>query len=157
MFDERAALKMRLEQIQDLELRIIQEFQKERDLIFHRIRELDDEVPAVSVTAKPQTAMTEVKKDLEKSEGIASKTNNLPLVQSSKRNHTDLTKEAIKVLKNHSASISGKELVTTVEKNTGRNISNVTQFMNRIMSLDSNVKKPYRGQYIYEELGSSAD
>lgn len=34
MFDERAAIKMRLEQIQDLEIRIIQEFQKERSQIF---------------------------------------------------------------------------------------------------------------------------
>lgn len=43
MFDERAAMKMRLEQIQDLEIRIIQEFQKERSKILNRIRELDGE------------------------------------------------------------------------------------------------------------------
>ncbi|WP_432816065.1 hypothetical protein [Sutcliffiella horikoshii] len=64
--------------------------------------------------------------------------------------HTPLTIEAIKIL-DHSAAISGKEITTTVEKDTGISVGNITQFMNRVIKIDTNVKKSYRGQYIYEK------
>ncbi|MBH0158660.1 hypothetical protein IHV10_19950 [Fictibacillus sp. 5RED26] len=149
MFDERAAMKMRLEQIQDLEIRIIQEFQKERSQILNRIRELDegaettDATDATSKTIKPESTFA--------SDQVKTKSQR----RKNKRKHTTLTKEAIKVLKEHSAAISGKEIAATVEKSTGKSVGNITQFMNRVMTTDSKVKKPYRGQYIYEKQSSS--
>ncbi|PLR65558.1 Rok-like winged helix domain-containing protein [Bacillus sp. UMB0893] len=146
MFDERAAMKMRLEQIQDLEIRIIQEFQKERSQILNRIRELDGEAETTNATykiIKPETTIASAQ--------VKTKSQR----QKNKRKHTTLTKEAIKVLKEHSAAISGKEIAASVEKSTGKSVGNITQFMNRVMTTDFKVKKPYRGQYIYEKQSSS--
>lgn len=130
MFDERAAMKMRLGQIQDLEIRIIQEFQKERSQILNRIRELDEEGDTTSATSKTIKSEATFASDQVKAKSQRRK---------NKRKHNTLTKEAIKVLKEHSAAISGKEIAATVEKSTGKSVGNITQFMNRVMTTDSKV------------------
>ena len=137
MFNEREAMKMRLEQMQHIEIQILQELQKERNQILDRIRELDEGI---------ELKLKRVESPIEAPKKRGPNQN---------KKHTPLTIEAIKVLKDHSAAISGKELTTTVEKNTGMNVGNITQFMNKVMKLDTNVKKPYRGQYIYEKPSHS--
>ncbi|MED4495391.1 hypothetical protein [Heyndrickxia coagulans] len=54
--NERMALKIRLEQLEDAEIRVIQEFQKEREYIFKRLRELDEKEGQQAETAsgKPE-------------------------------------------------------------------------------------------------------
>ncbi|KRG10582.1 hypothetical protein ACA29_20570, partial [Lederbergia galactosidilytica] len=43
LFDERSALKIRLEQMRDVEKRILEDIYKERSFIFNRLRELDEQ------------------------------------------------------------------------------------------------------------------
>ncbi|WP_190323016.1 hypothetical protein [Bacillus swezeyi] len=41
MFNERESLRLRLEQLNDKEITVMQEIQKERDNIYSKLRELD--------------------------------------------------------------------------------------------------------------------
>ncbi len=135
MFDERMALKIRLDQLADAEIRVMQEFKKEREAIFTRLQELDEgeedhiEVAAITtVGAAPPKARRG-----RRSEGL-----------------TELRDTTIRILKEQNTPIRGIELQRYVEEQAGRKIANMTTFMNSLERENAHVRKLGRGLYIYE-------
>ncbi|MEH7899468.1 Rok-like winged helix domain-containing protein, partial [Bacillus pumilus] len=61
-----------------------------------------------------------------------------------------LREAAIKTLKRHNAAIKSSELQKEIEKESGLEIPNMTTFMQSLIKMYPEVKKPYRGQYILE-------
>lgn len=61
-----------------------------------------------------------------------------------------LREVAIKTLKRHNAPIKSSELQKEIEKESGLEIPNMTTFMQSLIKMYPEVKKPYRGQYILE-------
>ncbi|MCI3987313.1 hypothetical protein MMJ63_21495, partial [Bacillus vallismortis] len=61
-----------------------------------------------------------------------------------------LREAAIKTLKRHIAAIKSSELQKEIEKDSGLEIPNMTTFMQILIKMYPEVKKPYRGQYILE-------
>lgn len=70
----------------------------------------------------------------------------------SPKEYEKLYKSALSILKNRDTSISSFELKKEIDNRTGKTIPNMTQFMRRLMKKDTNVKKPDRGEYIYESV-----
>ncbi|MDZ5711899.1 Rok-like winged helix domain-containing protein [Jeotgalibacillus haloalkalitolerans] len=129
MFDERTALKIRLEQMADSEIRILQEFRQEREKIMQRLRELDEG------TAQDQVQPTQSKpvKPIN--------------VGKSKKMHA----AALKILQKKLEPVKGTDIQTFVEKETGYKVANITTFMNTIQRKFPEVRKLDRGLYIYEK------
>lgn len=44
MFNERMALKLRLEQLENTEIRLLKELREERERLFTKLRELDEKI-----------------------------------------------------------------------------------------------------------------
>ncbi|WP_227395382.1 Rok-like winged helix domain-containing protein [Jeotgalibacillus aurantiacus] len=139
MFDERTALKIRLEQMVDSEERILNEFRKEREAILTRLRELDKE------------------EGLAVSSQMATEENNpLPAATEKPRKVKDIGKSkrmheaAFTILKSTLEPIKGTDIQDFIEKETGYKVANITTFMKTIQKKDSNVRKLDRGLYIYE-------
>ncbi|MFB1080933.1 hypothetical protein [Jeotgalibacillus sp. JSM ZJ347] len=129
MFDERAALKIRLEQLADSEIRIMQEFRIEREKIMQRLRELDQSVSE----APSQNASIKSSKPIN--------------VGKSKKMHT----AALKILQKKLEPVKGTDIQAFVEEETGYKVANITTFMNTIQRKFSGVRKLDRGLYIYEK------
>ncbi|KIL48815.1 hypothetical protein KP77_20260 [Jeotgalibacillus alimentarius] len=130
MFNERAALKIRLEQMEDSEIRILQEFRNEREKILQRLRELDQS--EASENASPETGAQQPKP-----------TN----TGKSKKMHA----AAIEVLKKKLEPVKGTDIQSYVEEATGFRIANITTFMKTIQRHFPQVRKLDRGLYIYEK------
>lgn len=136
VFDERMALKIRLDQLADAEIRVMQEFKKERETIFARLQELDGatteeehvEVAAITTVGAPP----KVRRGRQ-SEGL-----------------TELRDTTIRILKEQNTPIRGVELQRYVEQQSGKKIANMTTFMNGLERDNSHVRKLGRGLYIYE-------
>ncbi|OAH52868.1 MULTISPECIES: hypothetical protein [Bacillaceae] len=135
MFDERIALKIRLDQLADAEVRVMQEFKKEREVIFSRLQELDsvDESDARSVAAITTIGLPPRARRGRRSESL-----------------TELRKTAVVVLKEQNTPIRGIELQRFVEERTGKKIANMTTFMNGLERENERVRKLGRGLYMYE-------
>ncbi|OKL36636.1 hypothetical protein [Domibacillus mangrovi] len=135
MFDERIALKIRLDQLADAEVRVMQEFKKERAVIFSRLQELDsvDESDDRSVTAITKLGMPPRARRGRRSESL-----------------TKLRETAVVVLKEQNTPIRGIELQRFVEERTGKKIANMTTFMNGLERENERVRKLGRGLYMYE-------
>lgn len=147
MFNERMALKIRLDQLADAEVRVMQEFKKEREAIFARLQELDeteenhtpDITAAADITAATDiTAVTTV--------GAP------PKVRRGRRSEglTELRDTTIRILKKQNTPIRGIELQRYVEEQSGKKIANMTTFMNSLERENAHVRKLGRGLYIYE-------
>ncbi|MGM7635076.1 Rok-like winged helix domain-containing protein [Bacillus sp. Hm123] len=139
MFDERVALKIRLEQLADSEFKIIREFNREREVIFQRLKELDAaaignrEMPKEII---PITSLPDKKKRGRRSENL-----------------DELRNTAISVLKTQNTPIRGVELQRQIEENTGKKIANMTTFMVALERENQRVRKLGRGLYIYDYEG----
>lgn len=125
MFDERTALKIRLEQLADSEIRILQEFRNERDKIMQRLRELDESSDQEMSKAAPKPVN----------------------VGKSKKMHA----AALNVLRQKLEPVKGTDIQSFVEKETGFKVANITTFMNTIQRKFPEVRKLDRGLYIYEK------
>ncbi|MCM3788099.1 competence protein ComK [Domibacillus sp. 8LH] len=141
MFNERMALKIRLDQLADAEVRVMQEFKKEREAIFARLQELDEteENHTPDITAAADiTAVTTV--------GAP------PKVRRGRRSEglTELRDTTIRILKKQNTPIRGIELQRYVEEQSGKKIANMTTFMNSLERENAHVRKLGRGLYIYE-------
>ncbi|GIN91033.1 repressor Rok [Siminovitchia terrae] len=151
MFDERAALKLRLEQMQDAEERLLREFQKERAFIFTRLRELDRE-EGLETSAKEEEThyLPPVKNYLEAPDDNTEQNSPSRRARPSRRSKTTKMRDtAVSILKVQSAPIRGIELKRAIEKQTGLQIANMTTFMNTITKADPNIIKIGRGLYTY--------
>ncbi|WP_088361920.1 Rok-like winged helix domain-containing protein [Bacillus cereus] len=132
-FTERDALKLRLVQIDESEKRVMGLYNEERELIYKRFRELDS--LQVGYTGKNTVKNKKDRGSYKKK----------PLkVQSA-------DKAAIEFLKFQTATVPSSLICEMVEKQTGEKIQNATQFMQRLMKIDPNITKPYRGQYFYKK------
>ncbi len=152
MFDERTALKLRLEQMQDAEERLLREFQKERAFIFSRLRELDREEGLKTAAKEEETQYLPPAKNYLEAPGDNSEHNSSPSrrARPSRRSKTTKMRDtAISILKAQSAPIRGIELKREIEEQTGLQIANMTTFMNTITKADPNIIKIGRGLYTY--------
>jgi len=147
VFDERVALKVRLEQLADSEEKIIREFRKERESIFKRLREMDKE-EAKEASILPKQEMI----------SFAGMSNTEPVYEKKRRGRRskslqELRETAILVLKEQNEPIRGIELQRQIEEKTGRKIANMTTFMVALEKENHHVRKLGRGLYIYEYEG----
>jgi hypothetical protein len=135
LFNEQIALKTRLDQLSDAEIRMLHEFRKERENIIKRLQELDGEIdkrkpafPTVAAVGLP------------------------PKIPRGRRSEslTVLRDATIIVLKEQNNPIRGVELQRFVEERTGKKIANMTTFMNGLERKNERVRKLGRGLYIYE-------
>ena len=144
MFNERMALKIRLDQLADAEVRVMQEFKKEREAIFARLHELDEaeQEPAAAAVAVPAAEVAAVT-----TIGAAP-----PKARRGRRSEglTELRDTTIRILKKQNTPIRGIELQRYVEEQSGKKIANMTTFMNSLERENAHVRKLGRGLYIYE-------
>ncbi len=134
MFDERIALKIRLEQLADAEVRVMQEFKKERESIFARLKELDGpEKQPIEVASITTIGAPPKPRRGRRSESL-----------------TELRDTTISILKKQNTPIRGVELQRFVEDQTGKKIANMTTFMNALERENAHVRKLGRGLYMYE-------
>lgn len=157
MYDERAALKQRLEQMNNAEERLIIQIQKERAYIFNRLRELDAKASAESEAdgqnlkflEKMEPYLEAPKQDAEKKEMNGAK---MRRARPSRRSKTTKMREAaVNILKEQTAPIRGIDLEKLIEERTGFQIANMTTFMNTIMKADEKIIKVGRGLYSYHK------
>ncbi|KPN13653.1 repressor [Bacillus australimaris] len=185
MFNEREALRLRLEQLNEAEVKVIREYQTERDAIYAKLRELDrqgsglvsdtkkevrterktDSLPVLAELAAQE--MRSYQQPSQQQSNAASplgtgQLNSAPVGipdgSTRRRRGTarpgskaaKLREAAIKTLKRHNAAIKSSELQKEIEKESGLEIPNMTTFMQSLIKMYPEVKKPYRGQYILE-------
>lgn len=157
MFDERSALKLRLDQMKDAEERLIREFQKERAYIFNRLRELDKEEGInTDVPDEKRHFLEAVNTYLEApdeslGQGRTENINSRRARPSRRSKTTKMRDTAIRILKEQSVPIRGVDLKRAIEEQTGFQIANMTTFMNTITKADSNIIKIGRGLYTYNQ------
>ncbi|AQS43750.1 hypothetical protein LSG23_07020 [Bacillus velezensis] len=181
MFNEREALRLRLEQLNEAEVKVIREYQIERDKIYAKLRELDnagslsdtkkefrpekknDSLPVLAELAAQemrsyQKPQTQPQSSQQQMQSITSLPAGIPDGSTRRRRGTarpgskaaKLREAAIKTLKRHNAAIKSSELQKEIEKESGLEIPNMTTFMQSLIKMYPEVKKPYRGQYILE-------
>ncbi|GED04226.1 hypothetical protein [Bacillus atrophaeus] len=132
MLTERQALQERLEKIDKDETAMIKEYQKQRNKIFERLRELD----------------REEYKNLPDLKKLASLENH----QESKPEKDIRKHVAVNILKVYSDGMSADELRSKIEKETNMQIVNMTSFMSSIMKKNPFVQKPRRGYYRFIKM-----
>lgn len=145
MAEQRKALCMRLAEIDKHEISILREFQLEREKIFSSLRAL--ERFSKEKKRPSQVALVEQTANDVKTYHITSK----PIQQKKRRQGRAESKAsreaALHILKQQDKPMSSIDLKRKIEKETGVHISNMTSFMNTLMKMHPEVKKPYRGQY----------
>ncbi|WP_342500098.1 hypothetical protein MHI08_06765 [Bacillus sp. FSL M7-0791] len=182
MFNEREALRLRLEQLNEAEVKVIREYQIERDAIYAKLRELDrqgtglvadtkkevrterktDSLPVLAELAAQEMRSYQQPAQTQSSSLGTGQLNGAPvgIPEGSTRRRrgtarpgskaAKLREAAIKTLKRHNAAIKSSELQKEIEKESGLEIPNMTTFMQSLIKMYPEVKKPYRGQYILE-------
>jgi hypothetical protein len=142
LFNERMALKIRLEQLNNAEVKIFQEIRKEREAITQRLRELDE-----------MEKNREVGKagELDASNDVL----NISEKQIARRRKSvhEMRKVAVTILKSQNEPIRGVDLQRQIEESTSRKIANMTTFMKALMKEEPRVQKLGRGLYIYDYEG----
>ncbi|NPC92385.1 hypothetical protein HOO54_09145 [Bacillus sp. WMMC1349] len=189
MFNEREALRLRLEQLNEAEVKVIREYQIERDNIYAKLRELDrpasfndtrkdyrperksEQLPVLAELAAQE--MKSYQKNPQSTQNlqnpqkpISTLPAGIPEGATRRRRGTarpgskaaKLREAAIKTLKRHNAAIKSSELQKEIEKESGLDIPNMTTFMQSLIKMYPEVKKPYRGQYILEgDISTESD
>ncbi|MFS0643381.1 competence protein ComK [Siminovitchia sp. 179-K 8D1 HS] len=157
MLDERSALKLRLEQMKDVEERLIIRIQKERAYIFNRLRELDAQESTgreeagqdLKFLEKAQPYLEAPKDDSDRKEVNGAKARRARPSRRSKT--TKMRDAAVNILKEQTTPIRGVDLEKLIEERTGFQIANMTTFMNTIMKADEKILKVGRGLYTYQK------
>jgi len=100
---------------------------------------------------------TFTKKEKEQTDSAQPKAENKRSRRNKKKNEdfSKLYEEALTFLKHQTASVQSSDIKKEVESKTGVEITNMTNFMTRLMKLYPNIEKPYRGQYLYKENSAS--
>ncbi|MER0468972.1 hypothetical protein ABR330_20365 [Bacillus cabrialesii subsp. cabrialesii] len=153
MVDQKEALRVRLEELDKHEILILREFRSEREKIYSSLRALERSYDILRRGKKSQSLseMIEQTADAVKTSHITSK----PIHQKKRRQgraeSNASRKAALNILKLQDKPISSIDLKQKIEKETGRQISNMTIFMNHLMKKYPEVRKPHRGQYILEK------
>jgi len=107
---------------------------------------IDDRIHALR---KPESNIPDTK-ELYNNEKIRNATNRRGKPSlNAKIDYDSLYKEALSILKRHTASVQSVDIKKELEQKTGYEIPNMTNFMERLMKKEPLVEKPYRGMYIY--------
>ncbi|MCY7861200.1 transcriptional repressor Rok [Bacillus licheniformis] len=149
MFNEREALRTRLEQLHNAELKVMREYREERDRIYGMLRELDNQREDVSPSTEETTLTALQNKKLE--DFVPQ--NEFPLGGKRRKAYTGSKsyqhrQAAYNILKEHT-EMRGVDLQKEVEKETGTPVNNMTTLMNQLMKYHPEVQKPYRGRYLF--------
>ncbi|MDQ0177478.1 Rok-like winged helix domain-containing protein [Bacillus chungangensis] len=168
MFDERAALQMRIEQLREAEERLLKELRAERITIYERLRELDDKEPkgamnkAAEINQKvleemPQTPQANIENEtnafqaMNVEEPQETTIKKIRRSRPSRRSKSSKMREvAVAILKEQSEPMRGIVLKKEIEHRTGLTIPNMTSFMKTVENLYDHIKKPARGLYMYD-------
>ncbi|TYS09716.1 hypothetical protein FZC70_11580 [Bacillus subtilis] len=145
MADQREALCLRLAEIDKHEMSILREFQLEREKIFSRFRALERSNKEKK-RPSPVTLVEQAANDVKPSH-ITSKPTQQKKRRQGRAGAKASREAALNILKQQDKPISSMELKRKIEMETGEHISNMTSFMNTLMKMHPEVKKPYRGQY----------
>ncbi|MRX74064.1 hypothetical protein GJU40_18230 [Bacillus lacus] len=136
IFNERAALQRRLEQLLESEQNMMRLFAEERDIIFGRLRELDKiqlndqtspviEVIETTVSPRKRKRRAKTKNQLKKK-----------------------YEPVIQFLKSQTVAIKGTEIKDLLDRE-GIEVSNLGNYLKGLQEYDQHVTKPYRGHYFY--------
>ncbi|MGN9865379.1 Rok-like winged helix domain-containing protein [Bacillus swezeyi] len=163
MFNEREALRLRLEQLKDAEINVMRELRNERNEIYAKLRELDNQNDS-SITNKK--SLIELVSDTAKTfenkkskEALASSYDSPPRPIRKPKPGSKAYKHrevALKILQRHKGEIRGYELQKEIEKETGIPIINMTTFMQGLMKFHPEVEKIYRGRYVLRKIKTNA-
>ncbi|PLT28547.1 Rok-like winged helix domain-containing protein [Peribacillus deserti] len=168
MFNERDALKLRLEQLLMAEEKTIREFREERREILDRLRELDlldrqkditenkdaDQVkPLQFDDVSPATSnerLEEAQSRLEEKDQIGREPVKEEKPAKGYHKKTLLLRDAtLKILQQHHTAIPLAQLKKELEQETGVEIKNISLFMTNLAKKESHLKKATHGQYMY--------
>lgn len=162
MFNERMALKLRLEQLENTEIRLLKELREERERLFKKLRELDEKDRLETNKYKEiiQNKSMEAPQSKEEKKEISHK-DSPPLkirkARPSRRSKTSkMCEVAIQILKEETEPIRGTDLQKKIEEKSGLKIANMTTFMKVVEKVDINIQKPNRGLYLYVNNGQKA-
>ncbi|MFO6495616.1 hypothetical protein ACINLD_05150 [Bacillus sp. z60-11] len=162
MFNEREALRLRLEQLNDKEIHVMRELREERESIYIKLRELDrgNQLPKAdknsSLIELASAAAQELKQSKNLSQHSFSDDGTSPLDSEAEERHrskTSIQREAaLKILNEHKDGMRGTSLRTEIEKETGFPVKNMTTFMNGLMKHYPEIEKPGRGRYLLKSF-----
>ncbi|MFJ9256272.1 hypothetical protein ACIRN9_06695 [Bacillus velezensis] len=165
--DKKEALRLRLVQLDQNEISILREFQLEREMIYSSLRKLSRQERSNETLCKKNKipshieTFEQVANDLKtfNNNNMSSKSTQQSIHKISRgikkkrrkgRGESEASREAaLKILKQYDKPISSIDLKKYIEKETGGSISNMTAFMNHLMKIHTEVRKPCRGQYIW--------
>ncbi|EME72537.1 transcriptional repressor Rok [Bacillus sonorensis] len=168
MFNEREALRLRLEQLNDAEINLLRQLREERNEIYSKLRELDNQnnpYEATDANMIYKKSLLELANETAKSfEKNKPEKTNPPIVSSlnpsrkprlGTKSHKH-REAALKVLQNQKGEIRSYELQKEIEKETGIPINNMTTFMQGLMKFYPEVEKTYRGRYVLRKSKMNA-
>ncbi|MCY7858926.1 transcriptional repressor Rok [Bacillus sonorensis] len=168
MFNEREALRLRLEQLNDAEINLLRQLREDRNEIYSKLRELDNQNNPYEATdanmiykkslleLANETAKSFEKNKPEKTTApiaSSSKPRRKPRLGTKSHKHREV---ALKILRDHKGEIRGYELQKEIEKETGIPINNMTTFMQGLMRFHPEVEKTYRGRYVLRKSKPNA-
>lgn len=150
MADQREALRMKLAELDRHEMSMLCEFRSEREKIYSSLRELER---SYDILSKGKKSPSQFKRIEQKANDVKTYHVTSKQIQQKKRRQGRAEsiasrQAALNILKLQNKPISSMDLKKKIEKETGVQISNMTIFMNTLMKLHPEVRKPYRGQYI---------
>ncbi|WP_146874077.1 Rok-like winged helix domain-containing protein [Bacillus paralicheniformis] len=152
MFNEREALRLRLEQLNDKEIIVMRELREEREGIYSKLRELDKKQsnpPQVRESSSLMDLVSAAAQELKQSKSSSPHIQTNTTSQPFNKSITSTQREAaLKILNIHKEGIRGATLRKEIEKETGMKVKNMTAFMSGLMKHHPEVKKPGRGHYI---------
>ncbi|HLU22866.1 MAG TPA: competence protein ComK [Bacillaceae bacterium] len=151
MFDERIALRMRLEQMNEAEERLLSELRKERAFIFNRLRELDELQEHEDLNHQSYTSTVEMNSHSEHKQELLTPMKKRRARPSRRSKTTKMRETAVEILTAERVPMRSSELQKIIEEKTGFTIANMTTFMNTIMKIDTNIEKLGRGLYTYRK------
>ena len=141
LFNERMALKIRLEQLNNVEVKIFQEIRKEREEITNRLRELD---------AMEKNIQGDWPVEAYSPNEAANAVDSEKRILGRREEVSEMRKVAVSILKAQNEPIRGVDLQRQIEAVTSRKIANMTTFMKALMKEEPHVQKLGRGLYIYD-------
>lgn len=144
LFNERMALKIRLEQLNNVEVKIFQEIRKEREEITNRLRELD---------AMEKNQQVDGPKEVYFQNEVLNSFDSEKRIIGRREEVNEMRKVAVSILKSQNEPIRGVDLQRQIEAATSRKIANMTTFMKALMKEEPHVQKLGRGLYIYDYEG----
>ncbi|OES44958.1 hypothetical protein [Domibacillus iocasae] len=127
VFDEQQAIKLRLRQIDEIELRMVKELELEREILSNRLRDLEN--------------------------GVSSSNEEKGKSRRPQESVRTLREIAVAYLRERKVPVRAVEIQRFIERANGKKITNMSAFMRALQPEYERVQKLGRGLYIYEYGG----